>query len=427
MINYSPDKTIIFFSLYYPFHFSDSYLDEEINRLSQTVHKVIVITADTHSPEKRCTPSNVIIFRYAPILNFRIKVKAFHLLFKSLFYIELGEIIFKQRRVISFGLLKELFAFYTRAIATKQFLDKVIKSEKINVSHLLIYSYWMIESSMAAILAKKAVPAIKVICRAHSQDVYFERSPVKYQFFRKYILNHLNHLYFISENAMEYFREKHQLTAFDKRKVSVNRIGIAANRSFIDKIESDTIRIISVAYIQPIKRIDLIIDALALIADIKVEWIHVGHFHNSEEGFNKIKEYAAQKLSLNRNIRFSFKGKTEKGELFKLYDEKKFDFFLNVSETEGIPVSMMEAMSYSVPVIGTNVGGVSEIVRDNKNGFLLSSYPNAEEVRGKILRFTFLNTEEKNKMRLAAFNTWDEKYNAEKNYKQFVEEVSSFL
>ncbi len=421
------DKTIIFFSLYYPFHFSDSYLDEEINGLSQRVDKMIVISADTRHTERRCTPTNAIVYRYAPVTNVLIRIKAFQLFFKPMLYFELHEIVFKQRRVISFGLLKELFAFYTRAIATKQFLDKVIKSEKINVSHLLIYSYWMIESSMAAILVKKAVPAIKVICRAHSQDVYFERSPVKYQFFRKYIFNHLNHLYFISGNAMEYFCEKHQLSTFDKKKVSVNRIGIAANRSFIDKINSDTIRIISVAYIQMIKRIDLIIDTLSLITDIKIEWIHVGHVHNSEEGFNKIKEYADQKLTLNENIRFSFKGQTEKCELFKLYDQKKFDFFLNVSQTEGIPVSMMEAMSYSVPVIGTNVGGVAEIIEDGRNGFLLPPYPNAEKVKQEILRYYLLEPEARSNMRKEAFNTWNKKYNAEKNYKQFIEEASSFL
>ena len=43
-----------------------------------------------------------------------------------------------------------------------------------------------------------------------------------------------------------------------------------------------------------------------------------------------------------------------------------------MSETEGIPVSIMEAQSYGIPVIATNVGGTSEIVHDGINGVLLS-------------------------------------------------------
>ena len=51
---------------------------------------------------------------------------------------------------------------------------------------------------------------------------------------------------------------------------------------------------------------------------------------------------------------------------------------------------MMEAMSFSVLVIGTNVGGVAEIVEDGRNGFLLSPYPDAREVADAILRFAGL-------------------------------------
>jgi len=43
---------------------------------------------------------------------------------------------------------------------------------------------------------------------------------------------------------------------------------------------------------------------------------------------------------------------------------------MNLSETEGIPVSIMEAQSAGVPILATNLGGTSEIV-NNENGFLV--------------------------------------------------------
>lgn len=41
-----------------------------------------------------------------------------------------------------------------------------------------------------------------------------------------------------------------------------------------------------------------------------------------------------------------------------------------MSDSEGIPVSIMEAMSFGIPVIARNVGGMSEIVNE-ENGLLL--------------------------------------------------------
>ena len=41
-----------------------------------------------------------------------------------------------------------------------------------------------------------------------------------------------------------------------------------------------------------------------------------------------------------------------------------FDLFVNMSLSEGIPVSIMEAISFGIPIIATNVGGNAEIVND---------------------------------------------------------------
>ncbi len=41
------------------------------------------------------------------------------------------------------------------------------------------------------------------------------------------------------------------------------------------------------------------------------------------------------------------------------------------SYTEGMPVSVLEAMSYGMAIIATNVGGIPELVRDKENGLLV--------------------------------------------------------
>jgi sugar transferase (PEP-CTERM/EpsH1 system associated) len=47
------------------------------------------------------------------------------------------------------------------------------------------------------------------------------------------------------------------------------------------------------------------------------------------------------------------------------------DVFLLTSVSEGIPVTVLEAMAVGLPVVSTDVGGMAEIVRPGKTGFLV--------------------------------------------------------
>ena len=48
------------------------------------------------------------------------------------------------------------------------------------------------------------------------------------------------------------------------------------------------------------------------------------------------------------------------------------DIFVLPSYGEGMPMSILEAMSYSVPVISTLVGGVPELIEDGETGILVN-------------------------------------------------------
>jgi glycosyltransferase involved in cell wall biosynthesis len=47
------------------------------------------------------------------------------------------------------------------------------------------------------------------------------------------------------------------------------------------------------------------------------------------------------------------------------------DVFILPSYNEGLPLAILEAMSYGMPVISTTVGGIPEAVSDKENGFLI--------------------------------------------------------
>lgn len=50
---------------------------------------------------------------------------------------------------------------------------------------------------------------------------------------------------------------------------------------------------------------------------------------------------------------------------------RETDIFVLPSYGEGMPMSILEAMSYSVPVVSTTVGGIPELVSDGETGFLI--------------------------------------------------------
>ncbi len=63
------------------------------------------------------------------------------------------------------------------------------------------------------------------------------------------------------------------------------------------------------------------------------------------------------------------------------------DVFILPSYYEGVPISILEAMSYGKPVVSTRVGGIPEIVTDGENGFLTSPGDKAA-IAGAIDRLT---------------------------------------
>jgi glycosyltransferase involved in cell wall biosynthesis len=164
----------------------------------------------------------------------------------------------------------------------------------------------------------------------------------------------------------------------------------------------------------------LIIEAISLLNnELQIVWNHIGGGPLLEE----YKELAQNKFSGKTNIQYVFYGYISHAGVLKFLDENRHDLFILLSEFEGLPVSVMETMSYGIPAIATNVGGVPEIVFDNVNGFLLPPDPSVEEVVEKILYYINLPQEKKEELHRNAYKTWGEKYNAEINYSNFIKEI----
>lgn len=86
-----------------------------------------------------------------------------------------------------------------------------------------------------------------------------------------------------------------------------------------------------------------------------------------------------------------------------------FDLYVHPSRMEGLGVANMEAAVHSLPIVGTNVGGIPEIVIDGVNGFLFET-ENQEELADHIFKLTS-NASLRKKMGDMSFDIVSKKFN----------------
>ena len=120
------------------------------------------------------------------------------------------------------------------------------------------------------------------------------------------------------------------------------------------------------------------------------------------------------------NIHVKLTGTVLNDKVYQIYSTEPFHVFVNVSKSEGVPVSIMEAMSFSIPVVATSVGGTAELVDEGKNGFLLDENFRTEELVALLYRFYKMPEEEYVRYRMDARSKFKAQYDAEHNYAEFV-------
>lgn len=309
---------------------------------------------------------------------------------------------------IRYAALKDVISYHLKAQLFYDALDRQLTLADCDI----IYTYWLDFHTLALIQNKKRLKS-KIISRAHNWDVYFERTKSGYLPFRKDLLRNLDLFCPISKHAKKYLcatlKESFQ-------NIQVSKLGIhALKQGETIKFHTNKLKIVSISYISPVKRVELLLDAMAHIpSTINIEWIHIGPGND----LMQLQEQSYALSKLKPNIAIEFKGFMDMKEVQAFLKNEVIDLHINVSAFEGIPVSIMEAMSCGIPCIATNVGGNAEIV-NKKNGTLLTDNPTKEEIADAITAFYNLSQEEKIEKSKQAKQTWELEYNAAINFEKF--------
>jgi len=401
-------KVLFFFTAEYPFGSGETFVENEMIYLEKAFDRIMIISNNCKNNQTRTIPAKSTIERFPYELNFFQTLLSLFGLFSPLFWKEYSTIKSGYKKKTSFVIFKTMLISLRKSKVFGKNFIRIIKKHSTADEQIYCYSYWANDTAFALSQLKARLPKARMFCRAHGWDVYFERHPSEYLPYRLPILEKLDAVFTISSDGKRYMEH---LFSRQFNNLNISRLGV--NKQTYTNPAHD-FNIITISSIIPVKNLITLSLALSCL-DFNFTWYHIG------DGAQKAElEQSAQK---NIPGKYRFTGRLPNEEVLHFLSATPMSLFMNISLSEGIPVSIMEAMSLGIPVIATHVGGNSEIVKDAFNGFLLPPNPSPADVAESIKKFRQLSDEEKTQMRKNAYETWDTEYNAERNYTDFIKKI----
>ncbi|HEV7346832.1 glycosyltransferase [Telluribacter sp.] len=386
----------------FPYGHAETFLESEVPYLSEYFRVVLL---PLRQPEGvRPLPPNVVVDSSLAAI-FDVPNRKFTSLLSATFYRSLW---YHLRYAATAEAIKRINTFNSEYRAVKKWLVTN------NPTDCTFYSYWL-NGTVQAITEYKVKQEnnVRVVTRVHGYDAYANLYNPPFFPYRKQLLAHIDQLYPISEaGARELLKQ-----GADSSKIYICRLG-TVDHHILNKASDPgegIIRIVSVSNIYPVKRVELIAQAVVALAQTdstrQVVWHHFG------DGLLKESVLAVINAAQVSNLTYKLWGHTLNKSLFDYYRTYPIDVFINLSRSEGIPVSIMEVQSAGIPVVATDVGGTGEIVIHQQNGYLLPANPAVEEVVEGVLYVYQHFKEHQQREQIKA--QWKEEYSAEKAYRQF--------
>lgn len=391
-------RNLYIFTRSFPYSNDEPFLDNQLLIFSKLFKNIIIIPLMFSQENNKVLPKNCIV--YDPIIKTKRQLYFGGLFSFRSFPIYLWDI---TQNFIFFNLSKIKLAlisfFFTNNIIKSKQLKKILSdSKEIDV----FFFYW--GKGFANLLPFISSLKSKKVVQFHGDDLYHYRHD-GYIPIQQTIIKHSDIVTCISKNGKVYLENYYPM--FDKKFV-VNYLG---TRDFGESKRSNDgiFRILSCSSVIQLKRVNLIFEAIQSISPMNIEWTHIG----DGDEFDTLKQIVKNNKSKHK---INLLGNLTNQEVINYYKNEMIDLFINVSEFEGLPVSIMEAISFNVPVIATNVGGSSEIV-NSLTGILIGSNPNLNEVADAIMKAQDL--------KLSPRKFWEINFNAERNSLKFFESALS--
>lgn len=276
------------------------------------------------------------------------------------------------------------------------------------------YCYWNETQACAAVLARKTGAVRKVVSRVHGFDLYEARRRDGYMPLKRQFIADYDAVFALSHEARAYLQRTY---GAPPATVRICPLGVPLADALARPSTTGCLHVVSVSFCLRVKRLDRIVGAMALLGrrhpGVSMTWTHIG-------GGPLLEEIAAQakaELGGLGNVTCRFLGELPNHAVKAYYLSVPVDMLVNASESEGVPVSIMEAMSAGVPAVAPDVGGISSLVSD-RCGALLSPCPDVREIAEAMERVAFADG--RGSRRAQARQAIETGFDAARNYRDFV-------
>jgi colanic acid/amylovoran biosynthesis glycosyltransferase len=407
-----PRSTLLLYTFAFPYGHTEAFLETEIQYLNEVFGTIFIIPS-SKPKGKRVIPDSIkVIDDLTKRSDWPAFRKFMHGFIRSIGRPEFwGEISANPRLLTNTTSLYRLINMQGGADYTYNITKNMLKTYGIVPSDTVAYSYWLDYYSLGFCRLKEPENGIKFISRGHRFDIYNDLYDPPHIPYQEKNLKLLDRMIYISRHGQNHVTGRYP---FSSEKSIISRLGVKDPGFQSFGSEKGELHVVSCSALVPVKRIDLLVVGLSRLSEsnpeIKIKWTHIG------DGPQKNDLIAKCKISLTDVVEYEFTGQMSNSDVLNFYRTRPVDVLVNVSTSEGIPVTMMEAQSCGIPICGTDVGGVNEIA-DQNNGCLLPANPQPDEIAGALASFS---DPEYRKLKSGKSRlNWENNFNAEKNYREF--------
>ena len=388
-------KTLYLFTYHFPFSTPENFLEVEILYLSRKFDRVVILPFNKGEGKMREVPSNCEVHTISPVTN-----KIHNGICGIVHYKTIGVLtkeFFRSKVFISWKRFRSWVA-YGRCLNNYLYNKKLQSVLSTIRKEDVCYFYWGTGQCMLSIFLKGKA---HLVSRFHGYWDLWEESYGGFQPLRTDVAHCLDRAIFISKKGEEYFKKRYSFVSTIVSPLGTKDFGIQMSSP-----KDGVVRVVSCSFVYPLKRVPLIFEALNVLDEYIIEWTHLGGGSDLESLKQLIKEKKKEHLTIFLTEEISNK------EVLEYYSNHHFDLFVNLSSSEGVPVSIMEASSFDIPILATDVGATSEEVPPQV-GELIPANPTIAEITGAIRKI--LTSE------YSPRKFWFEHYSADRNYSAFAD------
>jgi len=348
-------KNLVIFTHTFPYENGETYLAAEVNFLAKKFERVFLVPSKGGDKQIELA-DNVEVITSLISMKQRFLFEIFFRNFFRVLSIFIWTLSRKGNLKVYLKFYKSFLHFLLEDLNKYHAILEFIKERKLQSA--LFYDYWFVNSTISLSVLRKKGIINKCICRAHGFDLYDDRNYETRVSYRDYKIHHLDHIFVISLYGRNYLKSKVSRRYHHKIRCSYLGVDRAFPEYHIKKPHNNSNRflVVSCSRMVPLKRVELIPKILENL-QMPVHWVHFG----DGPTFQEVQLNAANL----KESTYSLYGKVDSEVIHKFYSKYNVGLLISLSVSEGLPVTMMEAIAYGIPIFSTDVGGVKEIVNSN--------------------------------------------------------------